>query len=51
MNFETFRYYIIICKLINVKPDFKGLHEFEKYYWECEYSGKSKLGKASDRYV
>jgi len=52
MKFKVFRYYIIICRLININPSFKGLRQFEKYYyWECEYNGRGKLGKDSDRYV
>lgn len=52
MDFKVFRYYVIVCRLIEVEPTFKGLYEFKKfYYWECECNGRGKLGKDSDRYV
>lgn len=52
MNFKVLKFYIEVCKLINIEPNFKGLRLFKKYYyWECEYNGRGKLGKDSDRYV
>ena len=54
MNFEIFRYYIIVCRLIKIKPSFKGLDKFKNYYyWECEYNGngKNRLDKDANRYV
>lgn len=44
MDFRVFRYYIQICSIIKVKPSFKGLAEFKKfYYWECEFNGRCKM--------
>lgn len=54
MNFKIIKIYIIVCRLIEVKPSFNGLQKFEKYYhWECEYNGNSKnrLDKDANRYV
>jgi len=35
MSFRIFRYYILICREINVIPSFEGLRQFEKFYeWE-----------------
>ena len=46
MNFNIFKFYINVCKIIKVKPTFMGLHEFEKYYHkECKNSDKDKMGK------
>lgn len=37
MNLRIFRYYILICKEINVTPSFEGLRYFKKFYeWECK---------------
>lgn len=44
MNLKIFRYYIMICEIINIQPSFKGLAQFKKFYsWECECSGSSKM--------
>lgn len=41
MNFIVIRYYIEVCKIINIKPSFRGLKEFNKFYkWECEKDGE-----------
>ena len=46
MDFRIFRYYIVVCRVIEQKPSFKGLEEFKKYYdWERRYNGRSKVVK------
>ena len=52
MNFKIFKYYVIVCRLIKIKPSFEGLDKFEKYYhWECENNGRYRLGKDDNKYV
>lgn len=44
MDFKIFRYYIMICEIINIQPSFKGLSQFKKFYsWEREYNGRCKV--------
>lgn len=44
MNFIVIKYYIQICKIINIEPSFEGLEQFNKFYsWECEYNGRYKM--------
>lgn len=41
MDFRVLKYYVQVCRLINVNPSFEGLTKFKKFYgWECNNHGR-----------